>query len=261
MLFKNSNNRIYDLLSWMLSLGPVAKLDDLLIKGSKYSKEELFEASLVLKAFGQKFIVSQDNSIKILGHRGDRLGLLNYLKNDLYKISIFEHAIFKKSILQLQVYNKKEQNIYPHRIVYGDDDGYVIGEDFSTGQLVSIAFKDMLVITPILTKEYKPNFIKKDIDDYLLELRKLAECEERLVLKIVRDENLDLYPRYIYLHNPYLTMNSLGDKIWAATVEINQYLIEWLYSIKDYVEIITPQKVSALISSYKDQKDPQKKIS
>ena len=49
---------------------------------------------------------------------------------------------------------------------------------------------------------------------------------------------------------PYRTSNMNGDIIWAASVEISEPLMEWLYQVKNNVEILDPAFLKEKFKEY-----------
>ena len=74
-------------------------------------------------------------------------------------------------------------------------------------------------------------------------IRSITGNEERLVLRISSPEKVNLKPQYHFLGSPYVTTNTEGEFIWAASVEVSSELFRWLDSIKDEIEILDPQEV------------------
>ena len=92
------------------------------------------------------------------------------------------------------------------------------------------------------------------VDDFINAIRAVAGSEERMVLKVKNAETVDLRPPYHFLGNPYMTSNMNGDLIWAASVEMSDDLLEWLYQIKDSVEILDPEHLKDRFEEYQLQR-------
>ena len=110
---------------------------------------------------------------------------------------------------------------------------------------------------------YELNFSPIEIEDFISAFRSVASNEERLVMKILTPESVDLNPPYHFLGNPYITSSADGDLIWAASVEVSDELYDWLGEIHEYVEIVDPEGVKMGLEEYIKQttKIPLKKAS
>lgn len=152
----------------------------------------------------------------------------------------------------------KTYECFPHRVIYVDGVLTFIGEDVGDRCLVSFDFNEMNDVQIKEDKEYQANFTSKEIDDFIYAIRTITGNEERIVLKVMAPEKVNLKPDYQFLGNPYMTTNSDGDFIWAASVEVSGELFAWLDSIKDYIEILDPvdlnQKFNEYLESYKYKK-------
>ena len=92
-----------------------------------------------------------------------------------------------------------------------------------------------------LEQKYTALHSQMEIDDFISGLRAINGNEVRLVLKILNPENAqELAPLYHFLRKPYVISNPKGDLIWAASVEENEDLYEWLANLQNKVEILDP---------------------
>ena len=195
-----------------------------------------------------------------------------YPKNDLYKVLEEEKELLKiqdliskdkESVLaeicqaandkDLVIVKTTEGNnveVSPHKVVFLDGVLSLIGEDIHDRCLVCIDFNSIDVCGAVKDHNYKTNFVTAEIEDFIMAIRSITGNEERLVLRISSPEKVNLRPPFHFLGNPYVTTNTEGEFIWAASVEISVELFKWLESIRDDVEILDPQELREEFEAY-----------
>jgi len=152
----------------------------------------------------------------------------------------------------------KAYECYPHRVLFIDGVLTFIGEEKNDRCLVSFDFSEMSDIAVLDDIDYRANFSGKEVDDFIFAIRTITGNEERIVLKITAPEKVNLKPDYQFLGSPYMTTNSDGDFIWAASVEISNELFEWLKSIKNHIEILDPVDFNEQFMDYLNGVDYKK---
>lgn len=180
-------------------------------------------------------------------------------------VELIENAIKNEGMVELIVVNsmdsgppiKKEatsHGILPLRLVYLDGELEVIGEELKRGILRPFLVENICEIQERhLPKNYKKNLTGQDVIDYIESGRLVIENEERLVLKIPSGQKIDLAPPYLYMGNPFAAINSDGDMIWAASLEISIPLFEWL-SMNPKIEILDPPSVAIQLQLFLQNK-------
>lgn len=178
-------------------------------------------------------------------------------------IANLENAQSEKICLVLNTKENKFLEVYPHKLVYLEGNLHLIGEDTSDRCLLAICVNEVLSLSYREDLSYEVNFSPVEIEDFISAFRSVASNEERLVMKILTPEHVDLNPPYHFLGNPYITSSADGDLIWAASVEVSDELYDWLGEINEYVEIIDPEGVKLGLEEYIQQttKIPLKKAS
>lgn len=151
----------------------------------------------------------------------------------------FDYDISNRRTVRISFHNDKECVIYPHRLVHLDGILCVVGESTNDKVLVYFGLEDIRG-TEFFKVPYEPNLSQIEVNEFICHLRMVNGKEERLVLKVYSQYETDLLPSHHYLGNPFVTSNSEGDMIWAATVEMCEDIFTWLYSMKDRVEILDP---------------------
>lgn len=150
-----------------------------------------------------------------------------------------DYDICYKKMIKIHFFNDKECLVYPHRLVFLDGTLCVVGESTKDKTLVYFGVEDIKSVVDI-DQAYEPNLSQIEINEFICHLRLINGKEERLVLKIYSQYEADLLPSHHFLGNPFVTSNTEGDMIWAATVEMCDDIFQWLYTMKDRAEVLDP---------------------
>lgn len=170
-------------------------------------------------------------------------------------LNTMNKALDGREVTLIKLEDQRKYECYPHRMLYIDGDLTFIGEQTCDRCLVSYRFEDIVGIEDERDKDYTSNFSIPEIDDFIYAIRAVTGNEERLVLKIASPEKINLKPEYQFLGNPYMTVNTEGDLIWAASVEVSHKLFSWLKSIKDDIEILDPVELNQKFLEYLEHDD------
>ena len=168
---------------------------------------------------------------------------------------------FKLGALLLVSIDKKTYEIFPHKLIMLEGELTLIGEETIDRCLVSYCLDEVSKIKLNSINEYTMNYSRFEVDEFVMAIRAVSGREERLVLKIDQNKPVNLNPDYQFLGHPYMTANSEGDFIWAASVEISSPLYDWIISMGESVEILDPADVRSEFEKYREikLKDLEKK--
>lgn len=135
--------------------------------------------------------------------------------------------------------DQSKKKVRPWRVVLSQNLYKVISEDVQTKQLITI---DMNEVEDIEFQEfdYRSLYSRFEIEEYINALRHIDGSDQRLVLKVEYGFEIPPISNLIFLGHPYSTTNQYGELIWAASVEKSLYLFDWLYSMRDNIEILEP---------------------
>lgn len=147
--------------------------------------------------------------------------------------------IIKSRPIQLHFKDEKNCDMFPHRVVYLDGILSVVGEDTHNKILKFYPLSEIACIEEV-DYTYQANLTPIEVSEFINDLCLINGRQERLILKFHAMAQVDVLPEHHYLHNPYMTTNSEGDMIWAATVEMCDEIFLWLYKMKDQIEILDP---------------------
>ena len=164
-----------------------------------------------------------------------------------------DYDICYRHTISIQFLNSKECTIYPHRLVFLDGVLCVIGESVIDKTLVYFGVEDIRTVAAveiIAGSEYEPNLSQIEINEFICHLRLINGKEERLILKIYSQYQADLLSSHHFLGNPFVTSNTEGDMIWAATLEMCDDIFLWLHAMKDRVEVLDPGHVRKEFAHY-----------
>jgi hypothetical protein len=173
-----------------------------------------------------------------------------------------DHDISWQKAIKLHFFNSKECVIFPHRLVFLDGILCVVGESTNNKVLLYFGIEDIQSIEEFAV-DYKPNLSQIQVNEFICHLRLINEKEERLVLKVYSQYEADLLPSHHFLGNPFVTTNAEGEMIWAATIEMCDNVFQWLFTMKDRVEVLDPGHIRREFSHYCELKkeSPKRKAS
>lgn len=230
--------------NYVLSLktkGILIKVDDEFLYPFNREQVELGDLSLsewvaIEYMFSEKEMKTQVNS-------EERMVLQEALINRL------ESSIIFKSPIKVKFNNGGENIFYAHRMIFIEGTLSCIFEETTDKSLVYFELHKILDVEAFAIR-YDPQFTPFEINHFVNNLRMINGNEERLVLKIFGKEDLNFLPKYHFLSSPYVAMGKDGDIIWAATIEMCDDIYQWLYSMKDHVEVLDPTTVKKEFSRY-----------
>lgn len=165
-------------------------------------------------------------------------------------ISTIESTLNDHSLIEVRLQDNKVFDLYTHKLVYLDGALSLVGEDCTDRCLVYFNIDEVVDLKKIGASDYRPNFASVEVHDFIFAIRAVSGNEERLVLKIINQDGVDLNPTYHFLGNPYITANVEGEMIWAASVEVSEGLYDWLYEMRGQVEILDPQELKEDFDKY-----------
>jgi hypothetical protein len=174
-----------------------------------------------------------------------------------------DYNIAQRKTINLHFLNNKECLIFAHRLVFLDGVLCVVGESVLDKSLVFFGIEDIMDVS-VEDYDYVPNLGQIEINEFIGHIRLINGKEERLVLKVYSQYEADLLPSYHYLGTPFVTSNTEGDLIWAATIEMCDDVFRWLFSMKDRAEVLDPGHIRKEFAHYcelKKENSGLKKVS
>ncbi|MFZ4712264.1 MAG: WYL domain-containing protein [Bacteriovoracaceae bacterium] len=165
-----------------------------------------------------------------------------HVERSTYAIrSAIELAIEHKHHLKLRLQDHDELiNVFSHRLVHIDGSLSLVAEETIEKTLIFLPLTKIDCIKES-EEDYVPLHSILEIDDFISGIRAINGNEVRLVLKVIDPEKAqELTPLYHFLRKPYVISNPKGDLIWAASVEENEDVYEWLSNLESKVEILDP---------------------
>ena len=145
--------------------------------------------------------------------------------------------------------------LLPMRVVFLEGRLSIVGEETEGGTLTSVPVDDVASVAPHPADDDRaPNFSQLEVDDFIAGVRSVSGNEERLVLKILRPDRVDLCPDHHHFANPFLTTSPKGDLIWAASVEVSDDLFAWVGSMGGDVRILESDGVRDRYEDYMERR-------
>ena len=169
-------------------------------------------------------------------------------------IASIEEGLEKRKGLLITLVDGKKIKVYPRQLIYLDGELSIVGEDVAERCLVYLALRRIKQLDSYNLADYQVNFSYKTVNDFIRAIRLVSGREERIVLKIYANKDVDLSPPYHFLSNPFIASNPEGDLIWAACVEISSAFFRWLHSIEDDMEILDPESLKKEFTRFGKQK-------
>lgn len=160
-----------------------------------------------------------------------------------------DYDIVCRKSMKIKFFKGFECDVFPHRMVFLDGVLCVVGENTADKTLVYFGVEDIEDVEN-LTAFYEPNLSQIEVNEFIGHLRLINGQEERLVLKIYSQDQTELLPEHHFLGNPFVTSSTEGDMIWAATIEMCDDVYNWLYRMRDRVEVLDPGHIRKEFSHY-----------
>lgn len=145
-------------------------------------------------------------------------------------------------VCEFKFLDHSKKKVRPWRVVLSQNVYKVISEDVVTKKLITI---DMNEVDDIEFQDfdYRSMYSRFEIEEYINALRHIDGSDQRLIIKLSYGFEIPEISNLIFLGHPYSTTNQYGEIIWAASVEKSLYLFDWLYSMKDNIEILEPSNL------------------
>ncbi len=154
----------------------------------------------------------------------------------------FQIAVESGRIIRCVFLDNSSMEILPWRVLFMNESIGVIGEDTESKKILSIELSQIKDIE-VQDDAYKSMYARLEIEEFIHAMRVVEGSDERLILKIKHGKSIAMPSDLMFLGHPYTTTNQYGDVIWAASVERSIYLMEWLYSNRDNIEILDPSSI------------------
>lgn len=170
-------------------------------------------------------------------------------------ITILERTIVESVSVHLTIRSNisKELVVLPRKIVYVDEELCLVGERISDQSLVCINCDEIENIQS--SEDYREsNFSQSEVHNFVSSMRSLGESSVRLVLKIFSYDKFQMNLEHQFFENPCVFTNHSGELIWAATVEPNNNIYEWLISLGGQVEIFESHEFKQNFLNYCETK-------
>ncbi len=175
-------------------------------------------------------------------------------------LKAINEAALKDEPVSVMTSDQKKIGVFIHKVVYIDGVLSLIGEETSDRCLTCIDIDQIKSYQVEHGSHYRANFAAAEVDDFISAVRAISGNEQRLVMKVSSPDKVNLKPDFHFLGNPFVTMNTEGEFIWAASVEVSNELYKWLASIYSDINVIDPKEVRDDLESFMEQKEALKYV-
>lgn len=165
-----------------------------------------------------------------------------------------EEAIIANGLIKINCENGKCIQVYPHRLVYLENKLCLIVEECTDNVILHFPLYKIASIELVNGLHYRAKFTQVEINDYLSAIRAMNGRGYRLVIKVAPGKHVNFSPKYHYFEKSYSVLNQDGEMIWAAYVEISNYLFQWLFEIDDSILILTPDYIKRKYEDFYQEK-------
>ena len=255
-----SNDKFWMAIEFIESLGHPILVSDIFGQ-LPIDESDLTSVIEFLKDFNYQIEKDHDTGKMMLYPPADKQQIIyDFSLPQLYLIRKVEESFAKGRTVNIELFSRAKHSLYIHHMLFIDGSLCIIGEDIHSGKLENWELSAIQDIKIELQSSHRPRYGEVEVTDYLKAHRAIGDSEVRLVLKFSRTMQ-SVEPRFHFLGNPFVTTNWNGDKIWAATVEVSDYLYQWLLSVHEHVEIMDPESVKRGLYEYcQRQVEEEKKV-
>lgn len=221
-------------------------------------------AGVPVEVRGTSYFATIEEKIQKVSQRFEQYNLFEVIEKEREKQRLFskindqniefveklDQALLNGICLVVKLVGQSSLDFYPLRLVVIDGHLSAVGEDRSEGCLVYFETSQLEEVHLDVDEQYQSKFTKVEIEDFISAIRNVMGTEERLVLKLRSQNQVDLNPPFQHLGKPFITSNMEGEIIWAASVERSEHLYAWLYQMRNEIQILDPQKVIEEFEQY-----------
>jgi len=175
-------------------------------------------------------------------------------------LKVINEVMIKDEEIHFMTHDHKKMDVFIHKVVFIDGILSVIGEDTNDRCLTCIDVDQIKTYRLEYGSHYRANFAQAEVDDFIAAARAISGDEQRLVMKVTSPDKVNLKPEFHFLGNPFVTTNTEGEFIWAASVEVSEELYKWLASIYSDITVIDPKEVHDGLESFMEQKEALKYV-
>lgn len=173
-------------------------------------------------------IMSEDNIVKFRPKKSE-----DKLLNDL------ETLIEQKRSTQLVFHNDKKRHLSIQEVFFLRDSSYLLGWDHKQEKLIDLSLakikslnsctEDYFEVSPIL------------LEEALVELRRKALNENRLVLKFHHKKIMDEFTDQKIFSEVYWVRTGAGEHIWAGNFDPTESNLDYVRSFQPFFQLMAPE--------------------
>lgn len=156
-------------------------------------------------------------------------------------ISLIEECIVNSTTIEMYI-DEKLVSIAPHRLMSISKKLNLVYE-IEDQNLLDIIEVDEVTSMAMTSKNSTFAFNNTEVENFIKNVRDLDTHEERLVLKVKEFHNFNRDLKNEFFRNEVLVQSYGGDHIWAASVEINDSVLNWIFDQGKSIEIISSEYI------------------
>lgn len=208
------------------------------LKLEPYSEEITSLISKTEKHNQKDLFYSLSNLEQILSESKE-LSLCDSLKKK--HISLIEESIVKSTRIEMYI-EEKLVPIAPHRLMSISKKLHLVYE-IEDQNILDVIEIDEISSMAMSSKKATYVFNSTEIDHFIKNIRDLDYHEERLVLKVKEFHNFNRELKNEFFRNEVMVQSYGGDHIWAASVEVNDNILNWIFEQGQSIEIISSEYI------------------
>ncbi len=201
------------------------------------------ELMQVLKNTDEKYqeanLFNSINNFEAILKNSKKLSLVDSLEKK--HIGLIEEAIVTSKSIDAY-FDTSLVSILPIKLLSISKELHLVFE-ISGKQILDVIKIDKITSLTLTSRDSDYAFTPTEVESFIKNLRELDSKEERLVLKVKDFNNFNREIKNEFFRNEVLVQNYSGDHIWAASIEPNDNLFEWLFSQGRSVEIISTESL------------------
>jgi|GEM_PF-6639782 len=163
-----------------------------------------------------------------------------------------QKAYVENQTLVAELFTGKTYKVIPHEIFYLDGALALIFEDVESPGLCCLYISEIKKLS-VYPRKQLPKFSSIESQIFINGLMEISGPSKRLIFKVLAEKPINLIPDYVILKEHYMTTNSKGHIIWAASVQDGLSLYEWLNEISSQIEILDPESIKQNLKKYQQE--------
>lgn len=175
----------------------------------------------------------------------DMIGLEDLEEQDeiSYLASQVDMAMANGHALECYMDNGELYKIVPYQMMQTPDSTLVFGQNIIDNELIQITLEQVDFLKEYESDKLPQRFDQQQLEEFIASFAVASSSKIRIILKLSNPEVVDFNPDGIEIERPYMVQTFEGQYIWAAYVNVNETLFDWLLSFGQVIQILEPQNL------------------